>query len=76
LDVTTLDARGLTCQLPVLKARKALQALPPGGRLRLLATDPGSVGDIRALCEAGGHTLLGWNESESVYTFDLEKKAG
>lgn len=75
LDVTTLDARGLTCPLPVLKARKALQALPPGGRLRVLATDPGAVGDFRALCDAAGHTLIGWSETDRVYTFDLQKKA-
>lgn len=74
-DVTTLDARGLTCPLPVLKARKALQALPPGGRLRVLATDPGAVGDFRALCEAAGHTLIGCAEADRVYIFDLQKKA-
>jgi tRNA 2-thiouridine synthesizing protein A len=73
LDVPILDARGLTCPLPVLKARKALQALPPGGRLRVLATDPGAVGDFRALCDAGGHTLLALNEADRVYTFDLQK---
>jgi len=76
LDVTTLDARGLTCPLPVLKARKALQSLPPGGRLRVLVTDPGAVGDFRALCEAGGHTMLGMIEADKVYTFDLQKSAG
>ncbi|MSP48051.1 MAG: sulfurtransferase TusA family protein [Alphaproteobacteria bacterium] len=76
MDLTTLDARGLTCPLPVLKARKLLQALPPGGRLRVLATDPGAVGDFHALCEAAGHTIIAWNETDRVYTFDLEKKAG
>ncbi len=59
----------------MLKARKALQGLPPGGRLRVLATDPGAVGDFRALCEAGGHTLIEWNEADRVYTFDLQKRA-
>jgi tRNA 2-thiouridine synthesizing protein A len=74
-DVTTLDARGLTCPLPVLKARKALQALAPGARLRVLATDPGAVGDFQALCEAAGHTLVSWSEADRVFTFDLQKKA-
>jgi tRNA 2-thiouridine synthesizing protein A len=74
LDVSTLDARGLTCPLPVLKARKALQGLPAGARLRVLATDPGAVGDIRALCEAAGHTLVAWAEADKVFTFDLQKK--
>ena len=62
--------------MPVLKARKALQNLPPGGRLRVLATDPGAVGDFRALCEAAGHTLIAWNEADKVFTFDLQKKTG
>jgi tRNA 2-thiouridine synthesizing protein A len=75
-DVTTLDARGLTCPLPVLKARKALQSIPAGGHLRVLATDPGAVGDFQALCEAAGHTLVGWAEADKVFTFDLRKKAG
>lgn len=75
MDPTILDARGLTCPLPVLKARKALQGLPPGGLLRVLATDPGAVGDFQALCQAAGHTLIGWTEADKVYTFDLRKKA-
>ena len=60
--------------MPVLKARKALQGLPPGGRLQVLATDPGAVGDFSALCEAAGHTLIAWTEADKVFTFDLQKK--
>jgi tRNA 2-thiouridine synthesizing protein A len=54
----TLDTRGLSCPLPVLKARKALQGMGPGERLRLLATDPKAVDDVAALCEATGHRLV------------------
>lgn len=71
--MTVLDARGLTCPLPVLKARKALQALPPGAQLRVLTTDPGSVGDFKALCDAAGHAMLSWSETDRVFTFDLQK---
>jgi tRNA 2-thiouridine synthesizing protein A len=48
--------------------------LPAGARLRVLATDPGAVGDLRALCEAAGHTLVAWAEADKVFTFDLQKK--
>ena len=53
-----LDATGLRCPLPVLRARKALRALPAGARLRVLATDPGAAQDFRAFCEATGHELV------------------
>ena len=55
---TLLDARGLTCPLPVLKARKRLMGLAPGERLLVLATDPKAPEDFRAFCAAAGHALL------------------
>jgi tRNA 2-thiouridine synthesizing protein A len=54
----TVDATGLSCPLPVLKARKALRELAPGQTLELLATDPGAVEDIPAFCLSSGHELL------------------
>ncbi len=54
----TLDATGLSCPLPVLKARKALQSMSPGQTLEVLATDPGAVEDFAVFCEAAGHDLL------------------
>jgi tRNA 2-thiouridine synthesizing protein A len=53
-----IDARGLICPLPVLRARKRLRALPPGARLRLLADDPAAVVDVPHFCTEAGHTLL------------------
>ena len=50
----TLDAQGLKCPLPVLKARKALKAVAPGGLLRVLATDPGASKDFIHFCDATG----------------------
>ncbi|MDH3531565.1 MAG: sulfurtransferase TusA family protein, partial [Gammaproteobacteria bacterium] len=44
----TLDAKGLNCPLPILKARKALKEVPTGGTLEILATDPGAVADFQA----------------------------
>lgn len=53
-----LDTRGLSCPLPVLKARKRLQAMTPGERLRVLASDPKAPGDFRLYCEESGHCLV------------------
>jgi len=53
-----LDARGLKCPLPVLKARRALKEVPAGGVLRVLATDPGAEKDFAHFCETTGCELL------------------
>ncbi|TCS65260.1 tRNA 2-thiouridine synthesizing protein A [Primorskyibacter sedentarius] len=54
-----LDASGLLCPLPVLKARKRLQAMAQGEVLRLLATDPAAVIDVPHFCTESGHELVG-----------------
>jgi tRNA 2-thiouridine synthesizing protein A len=74
-EPTILDAKGLRCPLPVLKARKAMRDLPEGGVLRVLATDPGAPGDFEHFCKVAGHRLLGTREVEGRFTFDI-KKAG
>lgn len=53
-----LDATGLLCPLPVLKARKRLAGLAPGAVLRVLASDPAAVVDMPHFCAEAGHTLL------------------
>jgi tRNA 2-thiouridine synthesizing protein A len=53
-----LDATGLLCPLPVLKARKRLLALAPGQVLRVLADDPAAVIDMPHFCTQQGHELL------------------
>jgi tRNA 2-thiouridine synthesizing protein A len=53
-----LDARGLLCPLPVLRARRRLMALPPGGVLRVLADDPAARIDFPHFCSEAGHVLL------------------
>lgn len=72
-STTVLDATGLQCPLPVLKARKALRALEVGSILEVLATDPSAVDDFAAYCESSGHTLVDWNEEAGVYKFSLRK---
>ncbi|MGJ4883861.1 sulfurtransferase TusA family protein [Bradyrhizobium sp. HKCCYLRH2060] len=53
-----LDAKGLNCPLPILRAKKALKDVPIGGTLQVLATDPGAVKDFEAFCRTTGNDLL------------------
>jgi len=69
-----LDARGLNCPLPILRAKKALADMQAGQVLRIVATDPGSVKDFQAFCKQTGHTLLDQSEAEKVYTFLMKHK--
>jgi TusA-related sulfurtransferase len=55
---TNLDTRGLTCPLPILKAKKALATLASGDLLRVVSTDPGSMRDFAAFARQTGHTLI------------------
>lgn len=56
-DIETLDARGLLCPLPVLKAAKRLRAMAPGARLHLIADDPAAVVDVPHYCAESGNAL-------------------
>ena len=62
----TLDAIGLLCPLPVLKARKRLKSMAPGSVLRLLATDPAALVDVPHFCAESGHELLGIEEPDGA----------
>ena len=72
-EPAVLDAKGLRCPLPVLKARKALKDVPAGGVLRVLATDPGAVKDFEAFCKTTGHRLLEHRAEGDVLVFEIEK---
>lgn len=69
---TTLDARGMNCPLPILKAKKALAGVPTGGTLEVLATDPGAVADFDAFCRTTGNELVEQNEEDGVYRFVIK----
>jgi tRNA 2-thiouridine synthesizing protein A len=69
-----LDVQGLNCPMPLLKAKKALNELPPEGLLKVLATDPGSVRDFEVFARQSGHSLLESREDGGVYTYLLRKK--
>lgn len=68
-----VDARGLNCPLPVLKARKAIKALAAGEHLTVLATDPASYIDFRHFCDTTGHELTEWSEDDGVFTYVIRK---
>ncbi len=70
-----LDARGLNCPLPILRAKKALNDLTSGQVLRILATDPGSVKDFEAFAQQTGNELLESTEKDGEFHF-LLRKAG
>lgn len=69
----TLDAKGLNCPLPILRAKKALQTLAPGGTLEVLATDPGAVKDFQAFCRTTGNELVESSTEGNVYRFILRR---
>jgi len=70
-----LDARGLNCPLPILRAKKAINGLEVGQTLKIIATDPGSVKDFEAFCKQTGNELVSTAEDGGEFTF-LIKKGG
>jgi TusA-related sulfurtransferase len=68
-----LDATGLDCPLPLLKAKQCLNALTAGDTLRVLATDAGSQRDFRVFCELSGNRLVESSESKGIYSYLIQK---
>ena len=68
-----LDAKGLKCPIPVLRARRAMKPLAAGEVLEIQATDPSSVQDFKAFCETTGDELLESREADGVYFFRIRK---
>lgn len=71
----TLDAKGLNCPLPILRAKKTLKEMGPGQVLEILATDPGSVADFEAFCRTTGSTMLESTQDGGTYRY-LIKNVG
>jgi len=69
-----LDARGLSCPLPILRTKKSLNDMTSGQVLRVLATDPNAVRDFRAFSRQTGHELLASNAEAGEFIFLLRKK--
>ncbi|WP_375737770.1 sulfurtransferase TusA family protein [Pseudomonas boanensis] len=68
-----LDASGLNCPLPLLKAKLELNRLPSGAVLKIIATDAGSQRDFRAFAQLAGHQLLHEEVEDGVYRYWLRK---
>jgi tRNA 2-thiouridine synthesizing protein A len=71
----TLDAKGLNCPLPILRAKKALTDMAAGATLEILATDPGAVADFQAFCRTTGNELVESGQTGNVYRFVIKKAA-
>ena len=68
-----LDAKGLNCPLPILKAKKALKGMSSGHVLVIQSTDPGSVADFAAFCNQTGNELLSSGSEGDVYKFEIKR---
>ncbi len=70
---TELDARGLSCPLPILRAKKSLNGMNSGEVLKIIATDPGSVKDFEAFCRQSGDELMSSDEADGEYSYLIKK---
>jgi len=70
-----VDARGLNCPLPILKAKKALKGVPSGETLRVLATDPLSPLDFEDFCRTTGDELVESSEDGGTYSFLIRRRS-
>lgn len=70
---TLVDARGLSCPMPLLKAKLALNDCAVGDRVRVFATDAGSVRDFHAFANLSAHKLVCFIEHDNHYEYCLEK---
>jgi len=68
-----LDASGLNCPLPILRAKKSMAELNSGEILKMVATDPGSIKDIEAFCRQTGNELLQSSQENNLFTFFVKK---
>ena len=69
----TLNAEGLNCPLPIIKAKKALKGMEAGKVLEVRSTDPGSVADFAAFCTQTGNELMSSNTEGNIYLFEIKK---
>ncbi|MGF1562805.1 MAG: sulfurtransferase TusA family protein [Geminicoccaceae bacterium] len=70
-----VDARGLVCPMPLVKARQALMVMDDGQTVCVLATDPAAPGDFEAFCEASGHELCEHAMADGLFKIVVRKRA-
>jgi tRNA 2-thiouridine synthesizing protein A len=68
-----LDASGLNCPLPILRAKKSLASMDAGQVLHIIATDPGAVKDFEAFAKQTGNELMESSESDGKFHFKMKK---
>ncbi|MGN7478371.1 sulfurtransferase TusA family protein [Solibacillus silvestris] len=68
-----LDAKGLSCPMPIVRTKKAMDTMESGQIIEVQATDKGALADLTAWSAAAGHTLLEHKEEEDVLTFYIKK---
>ena len=68
-----LDAKGLNCPLPILRAKKTLAGMPAGNTLEIVATDPGSIKDFEAFCRTTGNELAEQENDGKIFRFIIKK---
>ncbi|MGG0656989.1 sulfurtransferase TusA family protein [Rummeliibacillus pycnus] len=69
----SLDAKGLSCPMPIVKTKKAMDQLNTGDILEVFVTDKGSLNDIPAWVKSGGHQILKQTEEADVIAFYIQK---
>ncbi|WAH36444.1 sulfurtransferase TusA family protein [Alicyclobacillus dauci] len=69
----TLDCKGLSCPMPIVRTKKAMEELTPGQVLEVLATDPGSVADMKSWANRTGHQFIGTKQENDVYKHYVRK---
>ena len=75
IEITqTVDARGLSCPMPIVKTAQAVKPLPSGAVVELLVTDVGSIKDVAAWCRATGNELIEQTSDGAVYHFVIRRK--
>ena len=70
----TIDARGLSCPMPIVKTAQTIKTVASGAAVELLATDPGSIKDVAAWCRATGNELVEQTSDGAVYRFVIRRK--
>jgi tRNA 2-thiouridine synthesizing protein A len=75
MSIVTIDCTGLNCPIPILRLSKAVKGLKTGERLEMIATDPGSVKDVKAWSQQTGNTLVESRQEQEKYKFIVEKAA-
>ena len=70
----TIDARGLSCPMPIVKTAQAVKLIQSGAAIELIATDAGSIKDVAAWCKATGNELVEQTSDGAVYRFVIRRK--